>query len=90
MQLPSMQDYTATCATLRFEVPEYYNFGFDQIDVLARDSQKLAYIAVDTDAQTIVPHTFEDLSRASNRFANLLASLGVYGVMASAAVTLRS
>ncbi|MDH3713911.1 MAG: acyl--CoA ligase [Gammaproteobacteria bacterium] len=77
MQLPDMQDYAETCANLRFDVPEHYNFGFDRIDVLARDSNKVAYIAVDAGAETIVSHTFDDLSQVSNRFANWLASLGV-------------
>ena len=74
--LEAMSSYQETCAKLRFETPEHYNFGFDVIDVLAEDEQKVAYLAVDGTAEAIVPHSFKDLSLASNRVANWLNKIG--------------
>ena len=76
MTLPAMKRYEDTRANLRFETPEHYNFGFDLIDRLAEDPDKVAYIAVDATAETIIPHTFKDLSLASNRVASWLTGLG--------------
>ena len=76
MNLAPMKDYARTCRDLCFQTPEYYNFGFDVIDVLAKDSGKIAYVAVDATAESITEHTFADLSVASNRVASWLTSLG--------------
>ena len=76
MTLPAMKSYEDTRANLRFETPEHYNFGFDLIDRLAEDPDKVAYIAVNATAETIIPHTFKDLSLASNRVASWLTGLG--------------
>ena len=76
MTLPAMKSYEDTRANLCFETPEHYNFGFDLIDRLAEDPNKVAYISVDATAETIIPHTFKDLSLASNRVANWLSGLG--------------
>ena len=76
MILADMSNYQETRDSLRFETPAHYNFGFDVIDTFAGDPDKVAYIAVDADAQTITPHTFKDLSLASNRVANWLTGLG--------------
>ena len=43
---------------------------------LRKIPHKVAYIAVDASADTVTPHTFKDLSLASNRVANWLSSLG--------------
>ena len=72
-----MRDYPELRESLRFETPAHYNFGFDVIDARANDPDKVAYISVDANADTITPHTFRDLSLASNRFANWLLSLGL-------------
>ena len=74
MTMPEMRDYDQACAQFTFERPEFYNFGFDQIDDLARDKAKVAFFAVDGSGQNIQPHTFADLRDASNRFANALLS----------------
>ena len=58
MILPAMTNYQDTRDNLRFETPEHYNFGFDLIDRLVEDPDKVAYIAVDAKAETIIPHTF--------------------------------
>ena len=76
MTLARMNNYQETRDSLRFETPERYNFGFDVIDKLAEDPDKVAYIAVDAEAENVIPHTFRDLSLASNRVANWLTGLG--------------
>lgn len=58
------------------EMPEFFNFGFDVIDARAAEADKTAFIAVDRSAENIVHHSFSDLSKSSNRFANVLLSLG--------------
>lgn len=77
MHLPEMKNDAEVRENFRFEIPEYYNFGFDVIDERAKNPQKVAYIAVDAAAETITPHTFKDLSSASNRVANWLTSMGL-------------
>ena len=74
---PNMQDYEATYRDARLEVPEYFNFGFDVVDRWAEDRTKLALISVDPSGEKSEQHTFWDLRAMSNRFANLLLSLGV-------------
>ena len=77
MNLPDMQDYATLRDQLRFEIPEHYNFGFDVIDKLAKDPDKVAYIAVDANATTLVHHSFSSLSKRSNQFANWMTELGL-------------
>ena len=76
MHLPDLTNYEDTCRQVRFETPENYNFGFDLIDRQAGDSDKTACVAVDAPGQTITRLTFGDLSRSSNRFANVLREIG--------------
>lgn len=77
MNLPHMHDYEAIREQLQLEIPEHYNFGFDVIDEVAKDPTRIAYIAVDATGETVVPHSFDDLSKRSNRFANWMNKLGV-------------
>lgn len=58
-------------------VPEWYNFGFDVVDRWAEDRTKLALVSVDRRGTTARNHTFYELSRESNRFANVLREIGV-------------
>jgi acyl-coenzyme A synthetase/AMP-(fatty) acid ligase len=74
---PNMQDYEVTYRDACLEVPEYFNFGFDVVDRWAEDRTKLALISVDPSGEKSEQHTFWDLRAQSNRFANLLLSLGV-------------
>ena len=76
MNLPDMQDYETAHTQVQFETPMHYNFGFDVIDKFAEDPKRVAYIAVDAAVESIVPHTFEDLSRRSNQLANYLTQSG--------------
>lgn len=72
MTASRMTNYEETRAGFSFDVPSHYNFGFDQIDKLAEQPDKVAFYAVDQRAEQIVTHTFADLRAASNRFANVL------------------
>lgn len=76
MHLPDMTDYDDACRRVRFETPERYNFGFDLIDRRAESSDKTACVAVDAPGEIVAKLTFGDLSRSSNRFANVLRGLG--------------
>ena len=77
LDLPKMTDYAAVRAGFELEIPEHYNFGFDVIERRALAADKTAFIYVDRSGQTAEPHSFGDLNRASNRFANVLLELGI-------------
>ena len=74
---PNLVDYEKTYREFKWEIPEYYNFGFDGIDQWAQDRTKLALISVDDTGLHAVRHTFYDLMRLSNQFANLLLKMGI-------------
>lgn len=71
-----LPDFAAARRSLVLPVPEFYNFGFDCIDRRAREADKTAFVHIDANDGAESRHTFSDLSRASNRFANLLLGLG--------------
>ena len=75
--VPNLIDYEKTYREFKWEIPEYYNFGFDGIDRWAEDRTKLALISVDDTGLHAVRHTFYDLMRLSNQFANLLLKMGI-------------
>ena len=75
IELPKMNRYE-DIGPLPLEVPETYNFAFDVIGARAEQADKTAFIAVDRSGERIERHGFSDLSRASNRFANVLNALG--------------
>ena len=70
-------DYETLYRQFKWAVPEHYNFGFDVMDRWAEDRTKLALLSIDRSGEKADYHTFYDLSRLSNRFANVLRSLGV-------------
>jgi acetyl-CoA synthetase len=74
---PNLVDYEKTYREFKWEVPEYYNFGFDGIDRWAEDRTKLALISVDDTGLHAVRHTFYDLMRLSDQFANVLLTMGI-------------
>jgi acetyl-CoA synthetase len=74
---PNLTDYEKTYREFKWEIPEYYNFGFDGIDRWADDRTKLALVSVDDTGIYAVRHTFYDLMRLSNQFANLLLKMGI-------------
>ena len=74
---PNLGDYEKTYREFKWEIPEYYNFGFDGIDRWAEDRTKLALISVDDTGIRAVRHTFYDLMRLSNQFTNVLLKMGI-------------
>jgi len=60
----------------RWQVPGRYNMGVDVSDKWAGDGDRVALIERRADG-TVARHTFRDLSRLSNRFANALAGHAV-------------
>jgi acyl-coenzyme A synthetase/AMP-(fatty) acid ligase len=73
---PNMVDYDEVARTFRFNVPEFFNFGFDVVDEWANDRTKLAMVWVDRTGTDIRSYSFFDLKRLSNRFANVLRNAG--------------
>jgi acetyl-CoA synthetase len=61
----------------KWEIPKYYNFGFDVVDKWAEDRTKLALISIDRTGKHDRYHTYYDLSASSNQFANVLRKIGV-------------
>ncbi len=60
-----------------WDVPEYYNFGFEVVDKWAKDRTKLALVSIHPDGEKASYHTFYDLKRLSDRFVNVLKNLGI-------------
>lgn len=71
------ETYEQLYKNFKWEIPKYYNFGFYVVDKWAEDRTKLALISIDRTGKHDRYHTFYDLSRASNRFANFLKKIGV-------------
>lgn len=75
---PNMTDYEETRRTFRFRVPERFNYARDIVDArAAREPGRLALHAVDASGSAVRRYSFADLSRMSNRAANLLAAQGI-------------
>jgi acetyl-CoA synthetase/medium-chain acyl-CoA synthetase len=68
--------YVELARAFQWNVPAEFNFGYDAVDVFAADRSRLALLYVREDG-TSERHTFWDLKRRSDRFANALAGLGV-------------
>ncbi|ADK85863.1 AMP-dependent synthetase and ligase [Desulfarculus baarsii DSM 2075] len=60
-----------------WNVPEKYNFGFDVVDKWAADRTKLALLSLSEDGEQAEYMSFFELSRLSDRFANVLVDLGL-------------
>lgn len=72
-----IKNYDELYKNFKWEVPKYYNFGFDVVDKWAEDRTKLALISIDRTGKHDRYHTFYDLSRASDRFAAMLQKIGL-------------
>ena len=70
-------DENGHLASVKFTVPENFNFAYDVVDELARKSpDKTAMLWVD-EKQNCRRFTFKDISENSARAANYLTSLGI-------------
>jgi len=70
-------EYGELYKNFKWNIPKYYNFGFDVVDKWAEDRTKLALISIDRSGKRDRYHTFRDLSVESNRYANALRRMGV-------------
>jgi acyl-coenzyme A synthetase/AMP-(fatty) acid ligase len=73
---PSRESYASICAGFRWQVPETFNFGADVVDRWARERDGKALIWENAAGDTAT-YTYSDLSRLSNRLANVLRARGV-------------
>jgi acetyl-CoA synthetase len=69
-------DYQAARREFNLDIPENFNFAFDVVAKRARESDKIALIAIDKTGEHVVEHKYSDLDKESNRFANVLMELG--------------
>lgn len=70
-------EYDRLYREFKWEVPEFYNFGFDVVDKWAADRTKLALLSVDEKGDNPDFMSFYELSRRTNQFVHALRSLGV-------------
>ena len=75
--LKKKDQYELMYKNFKWNVPEYYNFGFDVVDQWAEDRTKLALISIDRSGKRDRYHTFYDLKIQSNKFANVLRNIGI-------------
>jgi acetyl-CoA synthetase len=73
--LTKAASYDQLAATFRWQVPEHYNIGVDACDKWAA-SDRLALIHLREDGRE-TRYSFRDMSRLSNRCANVLETQGV-------------
>ena len=69
-------DYEAARAEFKLEIPDDFNFAFDVLATQAEKADKTALIAVANDGESAEEHSYGDLERASNQFANVLKDIG--------------
>ena len=79
--LSQKESYAATVAAFHWDIPEYFNIGWDVCDRWAEsDPDRVALIEVAEDGYGAVRETsFAELRALSNRFANVLHGLGLGG-----------
>lgn len=74
----NMKDYDEEMKKFNWDIPEYYNFSFDEVDRHANDTpDKIALISIDDSGESAQKHTFGQLKELSNKFANGLREMGV-------------
>ena len=70
-------DYEAARSRFSLDVADDFNFAFDIVGKRGRENDKTALIAIDRTGENVTHHSYSDLDRLSNRFANALMKLGV-------------
>ena len=71
--LKAAGDYRSVYDGFRWEIPDYYNIG---VDICDRQDQGATALIFRDQNGAVTRHSFGDLKRLSNRFANLLAAMG--------------
>src|SRR3954467_13401035 len=75
--LPRAETYEEVVEAFRWDVPEYFNIGFDVCDRWAdSEPNRLALLSVGRD-ERVSTYSLGALQRGSNRLANLLDAIGV-------------
>ena len=69
-------DYEEVYRSFRYDIPATFNFGRDVVDRWAEDPDKLALLWSNVSGE-VRRLTFDDMKRASNRLANMLAGQGL-------------
>lgn len=72
-----MQGTLSSDSPFRWQIPERYNIGVDVCDKWRGEANRLALIHKGA-LGSVVEYTFDDISRLSNRTANLLLSDGLH------------
>ena len=72
-----MTNYEDTYRQFTWDIPEFFNFGFDIIDRWGNESDKLALVSVDDSGRMEQRHTFSQLAHLSNQMANILTKYGI-------------
>ena len=70
-------DYETMRADFHLDVPDNFNFAFDVVGKRATENNKTALLCIDRSGRTVIKHSYADLDRLSNKFANALITLGV-------------
>ncbi|MEF8874620.1 MAG: AMP-binding protein, partial [Candidatus Thermoplasmatota archaeon] len=74
----NMYDYEEVREEFEWNIPEYYNFAFDELDERAEEMpDKDALISIDNSGEKVQRHTFKELKELSNKFANVLREKGM-------------
>lgn len=73
---PNMTDYEATRRAFRWHVPDFFNFGADVVDRIAREDDRPALIWANAAGEEKV-FAYSDMARLSARFASVLAARGI-------------
>lgn len=78
MKKKAHDEYERIRSTFKLEVPEFFNAGFDIVDRWADQApNKLALLAIDDKGERVRKYQFSDIKTLSNKFANVLISLGL-------------
>ena len=69
--------YDDACKSYEADIPEFFNFAFDVVDVRARQANKDALIWVNTASGKTTHITYADLANKSAQIAKALGALGM-------------
>ena len=64
-------DYDQARKNFELTIPTEFNFAFDIVGNRAKTDDKTALITIDKNSKTPTYHSYSELDKNSNRFANL-------------------
>jgi len=71
------RNYEIASKSFSLDIPEFFNFAYDILDVRAQQADKVALLAIDTVTGYKTSVTYSELSKASSQFGKALLSLGL-------------